>query len=205
MSSTVPSDPRDPVRRRNKKLALICAVGFFGMVGAAYASVPLYKAFCQLTGFDGTTRKAEKASDVVLDRAVTIRFDANVRDLPWTFETKQTTQEAKIGETKVAFFKVTNNSDKPIVGRAVFNVVPEQAGPYFQKLDCFCFSDQTVGPGQTIDMPVLYFIDPKFASDFETKGKQEVTLSYTFFPSATAPAPARADLHPPKGKASTAG
>lgn len=202
MSSTVPSDP---ARRRNRKVALICAAGFFGMVGAAYASVPLYKAFCQLTGFDGTTRKAEKASDVVLDRAVTIRFDANVRDLPWTFETKQTTQEARIGETKVAFFKVTNNSDKPIVGRAVFNVVPEQAGPYFQKLDCFCFSDQTVGPGQTIDMPVLYFIDPKFASDFETKGKQEVTLSYTFFPSTSAPAPARADLHPPKAEAPASG
>lgn len=205
MSSTVPSDPRDPARRRNKKVALICAAGFFGMVGAAYASVPLYKAFCQLTGFDGTTRKAEKASDVVLDRAVTIRFDANVRDLPWAFETKQTTQEARIGETKVAFFKVTNNSDKPMVGRAVFNVVPEQAGPYFQKLDCFCFSDQTVGPGQTIDMPVLYFIDPKFASDFETKGKQEVTLSYTFYPSTSAPAPARADLHPPRAKGPAAG
>ncbi|WP_309092885.1 cytochrome c oxidase assembly protein [Phenylobacterium sp.] len=201
MSSTVPSDPQgDAARRRNKKVALICAAAFFGMVGAAYASVPLYKAFCQLTGFDGTTKKAEKASDVVLDRAVTIRFDANVRDLPWTFETKQTRQDAKIGETKVAFFKVTNNSDKPITGRAVFNVVPEQAGPYFQKLDCFCFSDQTVGPGQSVDMPVLYFIDPKFAEDFETKGKQEVTLSYTFFPSTSAPAPARADLHPPKGK-----
>jgi cytochrome c oxidase assembly protein subunit 11 len=201
MSSTVPSEPvADADRRRNKRVALICAAAFFGMVGAAYASVPLYRAFCQLTGFDGATRKAEKSSDVVLDRAVTIRFDANVRDLPWTFETKQTTQAAKIGETKVAFFKVTNNSDKAITGRAVFNVVPEQAGPYFQKLDCFCFSDQTVGPGQSVDMPVLYFIDPKFAEDFETKGKQEVTLSYTFFPSTSAPAPARADLHPPKGK-----
>jgi len=207
MSSTVPSDPAprpDAGQKRNAKVALICAAAFFGMVGAAYASVPLYRAFCQLTGFDGTTRKADKASDVVLDRAVTIRFDANVRDLPWTFETKQTRQDAKIGETKVAFFQVTNNSDKAITGRAVFNVVPEQAGPYFQKLDCFCFSDQTVGPGQTIDMPVLYFIDPKFAQDFETKGKQEVTLSYTFFPSTSAPAPARADLHPPK-KAPAAG
>ena len=187
--------------RSHRRVALYCGVFVTAMVGAAYASVPLYKAFCQLTGFDGTTRKADKASDVVLERDVTIRFDANVRDLPWTFETKQTTQQAKIGETKVAFFQVTNNSDKPIVGRAVFNVVPEQAGPYFQKLDCFCFSDQTVGPGQTIDMPVLYFIDPKFAEDFETKGKQEVTLSYTFFPSTSAPAPARADLHPPRGKA----
>lgn len=206
MSSTVPSDPAtDPARRRNRKVALICAVAFFGMVGAAYASVPLYRAFCQLTGFDGTTRKADKGSDVVLDKALTIRFDANVRDLPWTFETKQTTQDARIGETKVAFFTVTNNSDKPITGRAVFNVVPEQAGPYFQKLDCFCFSDQTVGPGQTIDMPVLYFVDPKYAEDMNTRGKQEVTLSYTFFPSTSAPAPARADLHPPKATAPAAG
>lgn len=202
MSPNVPSDPaNDPARKRNARVALICAAAFFGMIGAAYASVPLYRAFCQLTGFDGTTKRAEKGADVVLDRAVTIRFDANVRDLPWTFVTKQTKQEAKIGETKVAFFQVTNNSDKPITGRAVFNVVPEQAGPYFQKLDCFCFSDQTVAPGQTVDMPVLYFIDPKYAQDFETKGKQEVTLSYTFFPSTTAPAPARADLHPPKSAA----
>ena len=199
MSSTVPSDPsRDADGRRNLRVALICAVAFFGMVGAAFASVPLYRAFCQLTGFGGATMKADKASNVVLDRAITIRFDANVRDLPWTFETKQTRQEAKIGETKVAFFKVTNNSDKPITGRAVFNVVPQQAGPYFQKLDCFCFSDQTVGAGESVDMPVLYFIDPKFADDFETRGKQEVTLSYTFFPSTTAPAAARADLHPRK-------
>jgi cytochrome c oxidase assembly protein subunit 11 len=195
MSSNAPSDPQV---RRNRRVAIICAVAFVGMIGAAYASVPLYRAFCQLTGFDGTTRKAEAAPDAVLDKTLTIRFDANVRDLPWTFETKQTSQTAKIGETKIAFFQVTNNSDKPITGRAVFNVVPEQAGPYFQKLDCFCFSDQTVGPGQTVDMPVLYFVDPKYADDFETKGKSEVTLSYTFFPSTTAPAPARADLHPAK-------
>ncbi|MFN3584061.1 cytochrome c oxidase assembly protein [Phenylobacterium sp.] len=192
------NDPSDPQVRCNRRVAIICAAAFVGMIGAAYASVPLYRAFCQLTGFDGTTRKAEAAPGAVLDKTLTIRFDANVRDLPWTFVTKQTSQTAKIGETKIAFFQVTNNSDKPITGRAVFNVVPEQAGPYFQKLDCFCFSDQTVGPGQTVDMPVLYFVDPKYADDFETKGKSEVTLSYTFFPSTSAPAPARADLHPAK-------
>lgn len=179
MSSKDPSDPA----RRNRRVAIICAFAFFGMVGAAFASVPLYRAFCQLTGFDGATRKAEAASSTVLDKTLTIRFDANVRDLPWTFTTQQTAQTAKIGETKLAFFKVTNNSDKPITGRAVYNVVPEQAGPYFRKLDCFCFTDQTIQPGQTLDMPVLYFIDPEYASDFDTKGKGEVTLSYTFFPS----------------------
>ncbi len=172
-------------RKRNTKVAVICASVFFFMTGAAFAAVPLYRMFCQLTGFDGTPRRAESASDTVLGKTLTIRFDANVRDLPWTFKAEQTSQEAKIGETKIAFFKVTNNSDKPITGRALFNVVPEQAGPYFQKLQCFCFSDQTIAAGATVDMPVLYYVDPKYADDINTKGKPEVTLSYTFFPSAS--------------------
>lgn len=183
MSSTGPSDPpvRDQ-RGRNKRVAIICATAFFGMIGAAYAAVPLYKMFCQVTGFDGATRRADQASNTVLGKTVTVRFDANVRDLPWSFSAVQTAQTAKIGETKLAFFKVTNNSDKPITARAIYNVVPEQAGPYFQKLECFCFSDQTIAPKATVEMPVLYFIDPKYAQDLNTKGKPEVTLSYTFFP-----------------------
>ena len=193
------------VASRNTRTAMRMALLALAMLGLAFASVPLYRAFCQLTGFDGTPRKAEAAPDQALDKTLTIRFDANVRDLRWDFHTKQTSQVAKIGETKVAFFQVTNRSDKAITGRAVFNVVPEQAGPYFQKLDCFCFSDQTIQPGQTVDMPVLYFVDPKYASDFETKNKSEVTLSYTFYPSTTAPAPARADLHPPKADAPSKG
>jgi cytochrome c oxidase assembly protein subunit 11 len=176
MSSTGPSS------RRNLRLAAICAVTFFGMVGAAYAAVPIYRAFCQLTGFDGATRRAEAASTTVLDKRLTIRFDTNVHGLPWTFRALQTAQDVKIGETKLAFFTVTNNSDKPVTGRAVFNVVPEQAGTHFQKLQCFCFDDQTIGPRQTVEMPVLYFVDPEYATDFETKGKKEVTLSYTFYP-----------------------
>ena len=164
-------------------MALICAGGIVAMTGAAYAAVPLYRAFCQLTGFDGTTRRADAASDIVLDKTITVRFDANVRDLPWTFTAQQTAQTVKIGETKLAFFKVTNNSDRPVTARAVYNVVPEQAGPYFQKLQCFCFEDQTIAAGATVDMPVLYYIDPKYAADMDTKGKPEVTLSYTFVPS----------------------
>ena len=187
MSSTGPSDPR---RRRNGRVALVCVAGFFGMVGAAYASVPLYRAFCELTGFDGTARRAETAPAQALEKTLVVRFDANVRDLPWDFRAQQTKQTVKIGETKLAFFKVTNRSRQPMTGRAVFNVVPEEAGRYFQKLDCFCFTDQTIQPGQTVEMPVLYFIDPKFASDFETRGEPEVTLSYTFFPSTTAQATA---------------
>lgn len=189
-ASTSEADRLAAIARRNRKLGVICGVAFLGMVGAAYASVPLYKAFCQATGFDGTVRKAQSAPGAAIDKTITVRFDVNTRNLPWTFSADQTSQSAKLGETKLATFRVTNNSDQPITGRAIFNVVPEQAGAYFQKLECFCFSDQTLQPHQTIDMPVLYFVDPKYADDFETKGKGEVTLSYTFFPAVDAPAPA---------------
>lgn len=177
------SDPARKAARRNARIALLCGAIFAGMVGAAYASVPLYKAFCQLTGFDGTVRKADVAPSKVLDRKITIRFDSNVRTLPWDFKPEQVTQEVKIGDTGLAFYKVTNNGKTPMTGRASYNVIPESAGPYFQKLECFCFTDQTIQPGQTMEFPVVYFVDPKFAEDFETKGAQEVTLSYTFFPS----------------------
>jgi cytochrome c oxidase assembly protein subunit 11 len=176
------NEPSDRDRRRNVRLALICGVTFVGMVGAAFAAVPLYRAFCQATGFDGTVRRAEAAPDQTLAKTVVVRFDANVRDLPWSFKADQVQQTVKIGETKLAFFRVTNNADHPITARAVYNVVPEQAGAYFQKLQCFCFSDQTIAAGATVDMPVLYFVDPGYASDINTKGKPEITLSYTFFP-----------------------
>ncbi len=177
-----PEAPAQAMARRNGRVALICGVAFFGMVGAAYAAVPLYKLFCQVTGFDGTVRKAEAAPTTILDRKITVRFDANLRDLPWTFQTMQASQNLRIGETGLAFFKVSNPTDKPITGRALYNVVPEQAGPYFQKLECFCFTSQTIQPHQTVEFPIVYFVDPKFVDDPETKGKSEITLSYTFFP-----------------------
>lgn len=177
-----PLTPQQAMARRNGRVALICAAAFFGMVGAAYAAVPLYKLFCQVTGFDGTVRKAKAKPTRILDRKVTIRFDANLRDLPWRFESLQASQDIRIGETGLAFFKVTNPTDKPLTGRALYNVVPESAGPYFQKLECFCFSNQTIQPHQTVEFPVVYFVDPQFADDPETVGKNEITLSYTFFP-----------------------
>ncbi len=183
MSQAAPSEPNKAGRRDNVRLGLICAAAFFGMVGAAYASVPLYRAFCQLTGFDGTVRKADQAPRKILDRKIAIRFDANVRDLPWTFEPQQVSQDIRIGDTGLAFYRVTNHGKTAVTGRASYNVVPESAGLYFQKLECFCFTDQTIQPGETKEFPVVYFVDPKFAEDFETKGAQEVTLSYTFFPS----------------------
>jgi cytochrome c oxidase assembly protein subunit 11 len=187
-----------PKGRGHLKVAAICGVAFFGMVGAAYAAVPLYKMFCQATGFDGTVRKAVAKPTKVLDRKVEIRFDANVRNLPWDFQAMQVSQDIRIGDTGLAFFKVTNTSDKPLTGRAMYNVVPEQAGPYFQKLECFCFSSQTIEPGQTVEFPVVYFVDPGFATDPETKGKSEITLSYTFFPAVPDAAGTKQAASPPR-------
>ena len=175
---------------RNARLALTCAGVFVLMVGGAYASVPLYKRFCQLTGFDGATRRAVAAPTKVLARTVTVRFDTNVRDVPWQFSSEQGPQTIKLGETGLAFFKVVNTSDHPVTGRAAYNVLPETAGPYFQKLECFCFTDQTIPPHVTREFPVAYFVDPRFADDFDNKGVGEITLSYTFFPSEKAAKPA---------------
>ncbi len=190
MSQTAPSS-RDlslaAQGRRNTRLAAICALVFALMVGAAFASVPLYKAFCQLTGFGGAVRKAEIAPSTVLARPISIRFDSNVRGLPWTFKAEQVSQTLKIGATGLAFFKVTNTGNTATIGRAAYNVVPDQAGAYFQKLECFCFKAQTLQPGQTVEFPVVYFVDPKLATDEDTKGINEITLSYTFFPDAKAP------------------
>lgn len=168
-------------RRVGLRLAAIAA----GMVGLAFASVPLYRIFCQTTGYNGTTQRASVAAGKVLERAVTIRFDANVsRALGWTFEPVQRTLEARIGETKLAFFRATNTTDKVLTGSAVFNVVPETVGIYFNKIACFCFTEQTLKPGETVDMPVSFFIDPAFAADADMTGVGEITLSYTFYPVA---------------------
>lgn len=186
MSPTGPSDPK-AVARRNVRIALICAAVFAGMVGAAFAAVPMYRAFCQATGYGGTVRKAEVAPTKILDRQLTVRFDANVRNIPWDFKADQLSQQVRIGATGLAFFHVKNNSDRPITGRASYNVVPEQSAAYFHKLECFCFSDQTLQPGQAADFPVVYFVDPQYADDPETRDGQEITLSYTFFQIANQP------------------
>ena len=179
MSQTVPSRS---LGRSNLRLVLACLALLVGMTGAAYAAVPLYRMFCQMTGFDGTVKKAEAASKVILDRTVAVRFDTNVRDLPWKFTSEEVSQTVRIGETKMAYFKVTNTSDKPVTGQATYNVVPELAGAHFRKLECFCFREQTLAPGETMEFPVVYFVEPEYATDPDTKGKSEITLSYTFFP-----------------------
>lgn len=171
-------------RSRHTATAAALALVASGMVGAAYASVPLYRLFCQVTGFDGTTQRASAAGAEVLDQTAVVKFDTNVRGLPWRFTPEQRSQTVRIGQTSMAYFSVTNTSDKPMTGTAMYNVVPESAGAYFQKLQCFCFDAQTIGAGETIEFPMIYFVDPEITRDFETKGVDEITLSYTFFPQA---------------------
>jgi cytochrome c oxidase assembly protein subunit 11 len=185
MSRTSDSEPK---RRGNARVVIACVAIFVVMTGAAFAAVPLYRAFCQATGFAGTVPRAKTAPTTILNQQVTVSFDTNVRGLPWDFQPAQPRQTLHVGETGLAFFTVTNRSDKPLTGRAAYNVSPDQAGAYLRKLQCFCFNDQTIPAHATVKFPVLYFIDPGFASDPDTKGFTNLVLSYTFLP---APSPAQ--------------
>lgn len=171
------------LERRNTRVALIAACIVAGMVGLAYASVPLYKLFCQVTGFGGTPKINTNAYDLpILDREMTVRFDATTAPgLPWRFEPAQKDVHFKIGEENLIFYRATNTSDQPVVGTATFNVTPFKAAPYFNKIQCFCFTEQRLEPGQTVDMPVTFFVDPAIADDVNLDEVQEITLSYTFF------------------------
>jgi cytochrome c oxidase assembly protein subunit 11 len=170
-------------KRDRKGLVALALAGLVaGMVGLSFAAVPLYRIFCQTTGYGGATQRAEAAPGEVLDRTITIRFDANVdRDLPWTFEPVQRVIDVKIGESTLAFFRAHNNTDKPVTGTAGFNVAPDSVGRYFTKIQCFCFTRQTLAAGQSVDMPVTFFVDPKIVDDDTTKNISEITLSYTFY------------------------
>lgn len=194
------SKDTDPKRRHSiLTLSLVALVA--GMVGLSFASVPLYRMFCQVTGYGGVPQRAEKAPGEVLDRTVTIRFDGNVdHTLPWTFAPVQQTMDVKIGDTALAFFKASNNSSVPVSGRAIFNVSPELAGRYFTKIECFCFKQQTLAAGQTVEMPVTFYVDPKFVEDEDTKDISEITLSYTFYRSDEPNPPAAASA--PEGDGS---
>lgn len=168
---------------KNRRTAAIAAGVVAGMVALSFASVPLYKAFCQITGFDGTTKRADRPADRVLERMIAIRFDATVgQGLPWTFKPEQVSQTLHVGETGLAFYAAKNLTDRPITGRATFNVQPAKAGQYFRKIECFCFTEQTLKPGEAVSMPVTYFIDPAIDADRGLDDVQTITLSYTFFP-----------------------
>ncbi len=170
-------------RRRNLRVAVSMASLAVGMVGLSYAAVPLYQLFCQVTGYGGTTQRAERAPDTVLDRTITVRFDANVgRGMGWSFRPVQRQQVLKIGESSLAFYEAKNLTQRTLTGTATFNVSPQAAGSYFSKIECFCFTEQTLEPGARAEMPVTFFIDPDIVNDPEARNIQEITLSYTFFP-----------------------
>ncbi len=168
---------------RNTRVALFAASVAFGMVGLSYASVPLYKLFCQATGFGGTTQRAESAPEKAIARAMTIRFDANMAGkLGWNFYPEQLAMKVNVGEEHMAFYRARNTSDRVMTGSAIFNVTPPIAGAYFNKIQCFCFTEQTLKPGESIDFPVVFFVDPEIDKDPNLKGVDTITLSYTFYP-----------------------
>ena len=170
------------MKTRHRRVAFWCTIGAVGMLGMAYAAVPLYTLFCRVTGYDGTPQRAEKTSGTVLDRVVTIRFDANVAPgLGGNFLPAQRKVDVKIGENTLAFYRAENTSSQPITGTATFNVTPEIAGSYFNKIECFCFTEQRLEPGQTVDMPVSFFIDPAIVEDESAGHLTQITLSYTFY------------------------
>ena len=169
-------------QRSNTRMAITLGMTAIGMVGMAYAAVPLYQLFCQVTGFGGTTQVAEDTARPVLERDMKVRFMANThKDMPWQFQPSQTEQTVKVGENALAFYEAKNDTDETVVGTAIFNVTPHKAGVYFSKIDCFCFTEQVLKPGQRVDMPVTYFIDPEIADDPNLKEVTEIVLSYTFF------------------------
>jgi len=179
MTTTPATD--DKKQRSNLMIAGACAAFFAGMVGVAFAAVPLYEMFCQVTGYGGTTQRVEQYSSTILDKNVRVRFDANVRGLAWDFEPQQRSVTIKIGETTQVHYEAVNRGSTPTTGTATFNVVPEQAGAYFMKMECFCFTDTELQPGEVMDMPVVFYVDPAIV---EIGDVGTITLSYTFFPTA---------------------
>ncbi len=169
---------------RNRRVAFYAAGMALAMLALGWASVPLYRMFCQATGWGGTTMRvseAQAATVKAVAQTISVRFDGNVdHDLPWKFGPEQVTQAVRLGERSLAIYRAKNLSDKPIVGRASFNVVPEQAGKYFTKIQCFCFTEQTLKPGEEVRMPVTYYVDPSILEDMDARDIGQITLSYSF-------------------------
>ena len=177
--------PRNP----NTRVGLLALLIAIAMLGLGFAAVPLYRLFCQVTGFAGTTMRSTTgiAPGAVVGKLINVRFDGNVSpSLPWTFGPEKNVARIAIGARNMAFFNATNLSNVPITGTASFNVTPEQAGQYFTKIQCFCFTQQTLKPGETMRMPVIYYVDPAILNDKDARNLNEITLSYTFYPDKSA-------------------
>jgi Cytochrome oxidase assembly factor len=181
---------RSPGAGSNRKVALVLLSLAAGMLGLGFASVPLYRIFCQVTGYGGTTQRADEAQAATIKdsgHTMSVRFDANVeRGMPWEFVPLQRTDTVSVGARDMALFRAKNTSDKIVTGTASFNVEPEQAAKYFNKIQCFCFTEQTLKPGEEVRMPVLYYIDPKILDDPDNRDVEQITLSYTFHVTSTA-------------------
>ncbi len=186
VDTSIPSQNNE---KNNSRIVTMCVVMVLAMGGLAYASVPLYELFCQVTGYGGTTQKADaQAADGVgiIDRDINVRFDANTASvLNWEFAPQQREVTIKMGEKMVINYVAKNLSDKPIVGMASFNVTPQAAGVFFNKIECFCFTDTYIEPGATLDMPVIFYVDPEMDQEKAMKALNTITLSYTFFESET--------------------
>lgn len=177
-------------QRAARRTAVACVSVFTGMLGMAYAAVPLYDLFCRVTGFGGTTMVATSAPAKAGERAFAVRFDANVAPgLGWRFEPEVPSISARVGETKTVFYKLTNTGKKPTTGIASFNVAPDMTGAYFNKIQCFCFNEITLQPGESMEAPVVFFIDPEIEKERDLKSAGMITLSYTFFPAKGSPKP----------------
>lgn len=171
-----------PVSRNNLSLALNLAAVAVGMLLLAYASVPLYRLFCEVTGYGGTPKTASALPDKIFDREITIEFNAETDpDLPWEFKPSQRSVRVRVGERGLAFYTARNLADRPVAGHAVYNVLPFKAGPYFAKIDCFCFTEQVLQAKQKAQMPVSFYIDPAIMDDPDMADVKTITLSYTFF------------------------
>jgi len=172
-----------PETRRRNLIVMGSLFGLvFGMIGLSFAAVPLYSLFCKVTGFGGTTQRAEGPAGRILDRTIKVRFNADVNGaMPWGFRPEIHEMELRIGQSAMASYRAVNHSDTPVTGTATYNVTPDKAGIYFNKIQCFCFTEQRLEPGQSVDMPVYFFVDPAMADDPKLSDVTTITLSYTFF------------------------
>ena len=182
MATDMPGAPGKRASRRRAATALILGGVVCGMVGLSFGAVPLYRLFCQVTGFGGTTQVAEEAPVEIGERVVTVRFNADTaRDLPWYFKPEQREIKVRVGEMAMAVYNAVNQSDRALIGTSTFNVTPVKAGAYFNKIECFCFEEQTLAPGERADFPVSFFVDPDIVEDRRLDDVSTITLSYTFF------------------------